>query len=551
MRRNLTIFTARKVITMDPGLPVADAVAVADGRIVEVGSMASMRPWLDVHDHVIDDRFSGSVIMPGLIDPHLHPVMAAVLLAYGIVAPESWDLPGDHIPACPNREAVFERIATLARGPANGEPLLLWGTHEAWHGVITRADLDAACPDRPVVLRDRSFHVLILNSAAISWLGLQRPAPPPAEEQINWETGVFSENGMWYALEALMPYLSAPDRIDRGIELVKNLVHRGGVTTCADLAAGAFLGPDGEWDVLRRNLDADDTPFRTYLVPVPKNWENLYRETPEEILSRITSLPANDTPRLQWLKAIKTFGDGAFVTQHMKLCEPGFIDGHEGEWMTRPEELEKIIRPYWDAGFDVYHHVTGDLGVEVCLDALSSLQTRQPRAEFRFDLQHFGVSREHQADRMRRLGATASGNGYYLYLLADKYAEYGLGAERADQMVRLGSLARNAVRFSLHSDLPMGPVRPLLAASTAATRLTSGGTVRGPGQAVPIEHALRAVTIDAAWMLHRDHEIGSIAAGKKADFTVLGSDPFAVTPAEVSDIPIRATVFEGQPHFIK
>ena len=113
-------------------------------------------------------------------------------------------------------------------------------------------------------------------------------------------------------------------------------------------------------------------------------------------------------------------------------------------------------------------------------------------------------------------------------------------------MIRLGSLVRNGVKVTLHSDLPMGPVRPLLAVWSVATRKTASGTVRGPEEALTLDQALRAVTVDAAWSLRMDHEIGTIAAGKKADFTILEEDPYEVPLDHVKDIRIWGTVFEGE-----
>ena len=209
-------------------------------------------------------------------------------------------------------------------------------------------------------------------------------------------------------------------------------------------------------------------------------------------------------------------------------------------------QLKPQIEPFWKAGFDVNIHVNGDRGVDVTLDALHALLEEHPRPDIRYILQHFGFSRQDQATRIGRLGATVSATGYYLWLLGDKWAEVGIGPDRADRMIRLGSLARNGVTVTLHSDLPMGPVRPLLAVWSVTTRKTASGTVRGAEEALTLDQALRAVTVDAAWSLRMDHEIGSIAARKKADFVVLDEDPYAVALDHVKDIRIWGTVFEGQ-----
>ena len=149
---------------------------------------------------------------------------------------------------------------------------------------------------------------------------------------------------------------------------------------------------------------------------------------------------------------------------------------------------------------------------------------------------------------MADLGVWVSANPFYLYALGDKYSEIGLGPERASEMVRAGALVKAGVPVSLHSDLPMAPAAPLGLAWVAANRITSEGTVMAPELALDRESALRSITIDAARALQMEDEIGSIAPGKRADFTVLERDPGRVPLIELRDIPIWGTVFEGVPY---
>ena len=111
---DITVFTARKVRTMEPSMPTAEAVAVRGDRIVEVGSLASMQPWLDAYDHEIDDTFRDHVIMPGLIDPHLHPSMAAILLPMHFTTAVEWDLPWSDIGAVGGRVEFLDRLISMA-----------------------------------------------------------------------------------------------------------------------------------------------------------------------------------------------------------------------------------------------------------------------------------------------------------------------------------------------------------------------------------------------------------------------------------------------------
>ena len=101
----ITVYTAKNILTMNPSWPTATAIAVKDGRIVEVGSLASLQPWLEQHPHQIDAQFEDSVIMPGLIDPHLHPVMAAVLLPMQFITAMEWPLPWETVSATVSPQA--------------------------------------------------------------------------------------------------------------------------------------------------------------------------------------------------------------------------------------------------------------------------------------------------------------------------------------------------------------------------------------------------------------------------------------------------------------
>ena len=357
-------------------------------------------------------------------------------------------------------------------------------------------------------------------------------------EGVDWEGGRFWESGRRVAAAGIETYLRDADEGGDGLALVAALIHRGGVTTIS--TAGSAPGPGSAlWEA----YDSERIPFRTLIVAGQGGYGRSPGATPSE---KFENAQAENTGRIINTKSVKYFADGAMFAQYMQMGEPGYIDGHHGEWLTPPEELKPQIEPFWESGFDINIHVNGDWGVDVTLDALADLLEEYPRPDHRYILQHFGFSRQDQATRLGRLNGVVSATGYYLWLLGDKYAEVGIGPDRADQMIRLGSLVRNGVKVTLHSDLPMGPVRPLLAVWSVTTRKTASGTVRGPEEALTLHQALRAVTIDAAWSLRMDHEIGSIAAGKKADFAVLEEDPYAVLPDDVKDIEVWGTVFEGQ-----
>ena len=540
----LTVYPAKTIITMDPSAPKATAVAVRDDRVVAVGTMETLQPWLDAHAYQIDDTFRDKVLLPGFIDPHLHPGLGARLLSQNeIITPEDWDLPSGFVEGVTDRTGYLARLQELVdREKDSDKPFFTWGWNSYWHGPITRHDLDAVSATRPIVVTQRSSHEVVLNTAALEAAHISEERAAMAPDGVDWDAGRFWERGQTIAREGIATYLRDPDGTGNGFELVAELIHRGGVTTIADAGSAPVVGSP-QWTSLQDSFDTDQTPFRILHVGRPPSYAARRGNT---LTDKFQNDRESSTRRLIFTKGIKHMADGAMFAQYMQMGEPGYIDGHHGEWLTPPEELKPEIEPFWREGFDINIHVNGDRGVDVTLDALEALLEEHPRPDFRYILQHFGFSRQDQATRIGRLGATVSATGYYLWLLGDKWAEVGIGPERADQMIRLGSLVRNGVKVTLHSDLPMGPVRPLLAVWSVTTRKTARGTVRGPEEALTLDQALRAVTVDAAWSLRMDHEVGTIAAGKKADFTVLDEDPYEVASDKVKDIRVWGTVFEGQ-----
>ena len=271
----------------------------------------------------------------------------------------------------------------------------------------------------------------------------------------------------------------------------------------------------------------------------------------ERVVSEIAAYPDLSTDKLFFTDHAKLFTDGAFFSQLMMIGEPGYLDGHDGEWLMVPERFEEAARLLWHEGYKIHVHCTGDMGLELALDTLEKLQNEKPRFNHRFTIEHFGLSTPEQVRRMADLGAIASANVYYLHELSEIYAREALGEERAYSMARLGTLKRHNIPFALHSDYTMAPALPFNSAWVAATRINEAGKTVGEGEIVPLYDALKAITVDAAYVLGLEHEIGSLRAGKRADFTVLEQDPFEVGAEGLKDIDIWGTVFGGTPFQIE
>ena len=545
-RAEVTVYTADLIRTMEPAVPEATAVAVEQGRIVAVGSLDDMAPVLRLRGGTVDRRFEGQVIVPGFIDPHVHPSLPAVLTQFPFVAPDDWSLPTGAFPGATTPEAYKVRLLELAQQHTDPTvPFITWGYHPLWHGEVWRADLNDWFEDQPVMIWHRSFHELIGNDAAWALLGVTAEDAAGTEEA-NWERGHFYEGGL-KAVVGKLGFLFEPARFGHGMQNFLTMMHQNGVTTALDMGTGIFGDPVREIAAVRAVAETFPVPARIILTPIIVDF--LARGiAPAQALAEVRTWQSQDTGRVTVGNHFKLMLDGAIFSGLSQFGPPGYLDGHQGVWMAPREATHDYARTFWDAGFQLHAHANGDAAAAWFIDLLETLLRESPRADHRMTLEHFAYSTEDQTRQLSALDALVSANPYYHYILSELYAESWLGPDRARQMVRLGSLERAGVPLGLHSDSPMAPLSPLTLIWAASARETIGGSPGLASEALSRRGALRAVTIDAAWILGREDDLGSIRAGKIADFTVLDADPMTVPDDQLRDIGIIATVFAGSPY---
>lgn len=538
---------------MDESRPSVEAVAIRDGRFVAVGSLQEVLQVVGPN-HVLSDRFTERVIVPGLIDQHLHPMLGATTLTTEIIAPEDWNLPRRPQRAALSPGEYDDRLRAAHKSLGPGEWLFTWGWHRLWHGELDRDRLDALVGDRPTAVWQRSCHEWILNTAALAAIGLTREMTEGnglASDQLDFDKGHFWENGWMIVLARfLMPVFMTTDRFRTGLRQMVEYLHMNGVTAINE--PGIYWRNE-PWDLYQEVLGHPDVPFETTFMVEGRTQPVRGLDPSEFVPDAVKQVERGHGTKVRVLdRHVKLFCDGAIISQLMQMKDP-YVDyegnpdpHHHGEWMMEPGDLRKVFDAYWDAGWQIHIHVNGDFGLEVVLDVIESAQERLPRTDHRTVIVHFANSTEEQVERIARLGAIVSANPYYPVGFADKYGEWGLGPERADIMVRSASVLRRGIPLSFHSDLPMCPADPLLMMSYAVNRVTPSGRVAGPEQRIDVHEALRAVTIEAARSWRREDDLGSIAPGKIANMTVLDEDPYEADQSRMGDIAIRATVFEGR-----
>ena len=262
--------------------------------------------------------------------------------------------------------------------------------------------------------------------------------------------------------------------------------------------------------------------------------------------------PPNDKLRFGIIKLII---DGSIQGFTARLTWPYYLNppagnAENGLWLMPPDQVPDIVEIFHRAGLTVHCHCNGDQAAEVFISAVEQALERHPRWDHRHTVQHCQLTTPSQYARMAVLGMHANIFSNHIFYWGDQHAAFTVGPERAARMDACATAERLGVEFSFHSDTPVTPLGHLHVAWCAVNRLTATNQVLGPEERISVDSALRAATIGAARQIKLDHEIGSIQAGKLADFAVLEDDPYEVDPTALKDIGVWGTVVGGR-HFLQ
>ena len=536
----ITIFSARKIITMNPSQPQATHVAVRDGRILGAGSLDELRGW---GPHDLDTRFVDKVLMPGFVEGHAH-LMAGALWRYTYCGYfDVTDPDGRTWPGARALDAVVQRLSGASAAKAEG-PVVGWGLDPIYYGAerLTRSHLDQVSSTRMVGVMHASGHILAVNSAVLERIGYLRQGidhpgvPLGADGMPTGELKGPEAMGAAFAHVGLDRSFLSGD--EAGIRAYARLAVRAGVTTSTDLAANLT---DPELDTLLRVTGEDSYPLR--LVPFLR----FMGATAHDTVERAYALIARSTERVR-LGRIKIVADGSIQGFSARLRWPGYYNGApQGLWYTAPEALRECYTLALRRGLQVHTHTNGDEATELVLDCVAHALSAVPTRDHRFTLQHCQLADAAQFRRMAAQGMCVNLFANHHHYWGDQHYSTTVGPERAQRMNACATALRTGVPFSIHSDAPVTPLGPLFTAWCAVHRLTASGRVLGAHERISVAEALHAVTLGAAYTLKLDNEVGSIECGKRADFCVLHDDPTAVDPIALKDVRIWGTVLGGRP----
>ena len=509
------LYRGGTILTMDDAVTEAEAVLTEGERIAAAGAEEELRVRTDPHAAVVD--LAGRTMLPAFIDPHGHfPDPGFISLFRVDLAPPPR---GD----CLDMATVLVRLGDRVAMTPDGEwvmGVLFDNTAIAERRMPTRAELDGVSTRHPIWVLHASGHNGVANSCALEKRGLHGGTPDP-------RGGRFGRDPETGALSGLIEGISAMGRMGDTEFLIDRARFWQGFAACRDeyLAQGVTFAQNA-W-ATREMLDhfnslpaGQDPGIDLMLLPVG--------ELEPGLSSGPEALDWRAAPYFT-LGPRKLFTDGAFQLQTAYLSAPYHRPANpaspRGMPYAEPATLGAEVTKLHRMGFQIHCHCNGDAGADMLLDAVEAALDAYPREDHRHTLIHGQVLRDDQMARMARLGMTVSFFSAHIHYWGDRHFDTFLGPERAARISPAASAERHGLRYTLHNDASVTPTRPMHLAHCAVNRRTSSGRLLGEDERIPAASALRAQTIDAAWQVFQEHERGSIAPGKLADFVILDINP--------------------------
>jgi predicted amidohydrolase YtcJ len=531
------LVTGAHIITMNAQAPVAEAMLVADGRITWLGSLSDAPEAADGVERLVLD---GKVVVPGFVEPHMHLPPLAMMHDFSNIGPNRFE----------TTDAALAQLAQDAKATPAGEwvvgrqfdPSLQTGPD-----YLTAAMLDQVSMDHPVFVYNTSLHLGYCNSVALNIAGIDASTPDPQGAEIGRDSQG-NPNGVLKAGPAMALVVRHNSKlkhgnIAEGCLSVLGQANAVGITTLCDQGTGMFQGVK-ELDVYQSMRDSGRMTAR-FRYSVSQAMADRWDEV------QLTWGEGDEWVRRTGWKIVS---DGSNQGR-TGLQREAFI-GSEGENAKGMAYIEKdvlddAVERRLREGWAVCVHANGDAAIDRALDAFAKAKAKglDPAAK-RCRIEHCSILHDEQIEKMAELGLSPSFLIGHVHYWGKAFVEDIFGLEKASKLDRTGACEDQGIRWSLHSDDPVTEMNPLRCMENAVVRnMWRSDELLSPEERVPAAAALRAMTIDAAWQCHSDHEVGSLEPGKFADFVVLAEDPLTVAPETLGEIKVLETWVGGRQVF--
>lgn len=529
---DVTLWTGGTVRT---GRGDTTALAASGGRIIALGDEAAAQRSRAAE--VID--LEGGLLMPSFGDGHAHPVFGGM------------EAQGPPVGDLTDPRAIVDAVGAWATERPEAE-WIVGGSYDpaiVADGVLDARWLDAAVPDRPVVLRAADYHTVWVNSEALRRAGITEHTPDPANGEI-----VRREDGSpagtlreWGAVNLVMDLVPdpGPEARAQALALAGERYARSGLTWYQD----AWVEPDlAEVYLAAARQGTLATRVDLAQRASPKRWREQLRTFPE-LRERVRAEPgARD---MLTARTVKFFADGVIESGTAALLAPYADCPHShGMPVWEAAELAEAVAAFDRLGFGIHIHAIGDAGIRIALDAVAHAREREPGRERRPVIAHTQLVDPDDLPRFRELGVIANFEPYWSQPdpLQTVLTVPRLGERRAALQYPTATLLRAGVPISFGSDWPVSSERPLDGIQVAVTRRTFDGDPEEgwlPHERLTAEEALRAYTSGVAYQAGAEKSWGTLNAGAFADLVWLDRDPRAVDPMEIAGITERGTWLSG------
>jgi predicted amidohydrolase YtcJ len=531
------IYVGGDIITMDDKNPVAESVAVKDGRILAVGKKSDILAMSGERTEAVD--LQGNALLPSFIDGHSHFFQAAMIANYANVSAP---------PVGP--AARIADIISVLKDHLSSHPLKPgeWLIGYGYDGTVlkdgrdaTRDDFDKDFPNTPLLLVHVSGHGGVLNSAGFRAVGIDANTPTPPggitvrKPGSNEPAGLLMENSM-FPIFMKLPKPS-PQILLQNMGVAQQLYASNGYTTVQDAPVEPqvmplyekaaedgqfFLDLNGYW--LSNEFLAKAKPGADYRTPSPTHYR---------------------------IAGVKVIADGSPQGKTAYFSQPYLTGGPNGEknWrgapIVPPEHLNAVVKLAYECGAQVLVHCNGDAAIDMLLDAHKLAGAPKDRRTTGI---HSQFVRRDQLDEYAQHGVNASFFTNHAFFWGDLHVQ-NLGPERAQFLSPMKTARKLGLHMTNHSDFLVTPLDPMFILWTAVNRTARSGHVIGPDERVSAYEGLKALTIDGAYQYFEEDRKGSIEPGKLADLVILTANPTKVDPATIKDIKVVETIKEGKTVF--
>lgn len=531
------LLTGANVVTLDDARPRSSVVAIHQGRVLtcDEREVEALRPAT-----VIDA--GGASVVPGFGDAHNH------MAWYGLSLDEI-DLIGQS-----DLERVYALVAQRAAELPEDEMVVGSGYDDNVLGAHPDRDrLDEAAGGRPVWLKHRSGHMCTVNGVLLQRLNTDDvPEGGVVVRDGERPTGLLEEQAQNLVVSLVTPY--PLDTLTDALARASRGYASEGLTHVVECGIGAgWLGKSPlELAAYQRCLQQGRLAVRAQVMPCVSALHTV-RGHDEDGIDFGLDLGMRSgfgDDRLR-LGAMKIWTDGSLLGRTAAMRDPYECrcgsDGvaSSGYLQDDPGRMRQQIAAAHAAGWDVAAHAIGDAAVDFALDAFEAAHSARPREDARHRVEHAGVVSDAQLERFRQLGVTPVPQMRFLHDIGDSMAA-AVGPDRTKLLYRHASFLAAGVRVPGSSDRPVADGRPLAAIATMQDRLSSSGALIGADERVDAMTALRAYTVDAAWMARDEHRRGQLSPGALADLVILDTDITAVPPEQVADATVLATLLDGR-----